>query len=48
MADLLTALSTAIGAATPTIAAVFGAIIGLVFLVALGRFIIARVRGSVK
>lgn len=46
MADLLTAFTAAITAATPTIVGVFGAAIGLVFLVAVGYFIIGRVRGA--
>lgn len=46
--DLLTAFTTGITANTPTIIGVFGAIIGLVFLIVLGNFIVRRVRGSVK
>lgn len=45
---LVTALTGQITSATTTVVAVFGAVIGLVFLFALGRFIIGRVRGSVK
>lgn len=48
MAALLTAFTTAITAATPTIVGVFGAVVGLVFLIVIGRFIVSRVRGSVK
>ena len=47
-ADLLTAFTTGISDNTPTIVGVFGAIIGLVFLLVIGRFILSRVRGSVK
>ena len=46
--DLLTAFTDGIAANTPTIIGVFGAIIGLVFLLVIGKFILARVRGSVK
>jgi hypothetical protein len=45
--SLLTAFTTAIGNNTTTIVGVFGAIIGLVFLIVLGNFIVKRVRGSV-
>lgn len=48
MEDLLPALTTEITAALPVIAGVFGAIIGVVFLFAVGRFIIGRIRGAVK
>jgi beta-lactamase regulating signal transducer with metallopeptidase domain len=48
MDTLLTAFIAQITTATPTIVGVIGAIIGLVVLVVLGRFIISRVRGSVK
>lgn len=48
MSDILDALTAQITAATPTIAAAFGAVIGLVFIIALGAFIIRRVRGTVK
>ena len=48
MDALTTALTTNIATALPVIAAIFGAIIGLVFLVTLGKFVLARVRGSVK
>ena len=41
-----TAFSTNIAAATPTVVGVFGAVIGLVFLIAVGYFIIGRVRGA--
>lgn len=46
--DLLTAFTSGITDNTPTIVGVFGAVIGLVFLLVIGRFIISRVRGSVK
>ena len=46
--DLLTAFTTGISTNTPIIIGVFGAVIGLVFLLVIGRFIISRVRGSVK
>jgi hypothetical protein len=45
---LLTAFTDGIADATPVIIGVFGAVIGLVFLLAIGRFIVRRVRGSVK
>lgn len=48
MEDLLEAFTDGITAATPTIVGVFGAVIGLVFLIVIGRFIVSRVRGSVK
>lgn len=48
MDELLPALTASVTEALPVIAAVFGAVISLVFLFALGRFIIARVRGAVK
>lgn len=48
MTELLAAFVDGIGDATPTIVGVFGAVIGLVFLLVIGRFIISRVRGSVK
>ena len=48
MAELVTELTSQIATAAPVIVGVIGAIIGLVFIVVLGRFIIARVRGSVK
>lgn len=48
MADLLTAFTAGITAATPTIVGVFGAVIGLVFLIIIGKFIVKRVRGSVS
>ena len=44
---LLTAFTDAIASYTPTIAAVFGAVIGLAFLFAIGAFIVRRVRGAV-
>lgn len=43
---LLTAFTDAIASYTPTIALIFGAAIGLTFLIGLGYFIIARVRGA--
>lgn len=46
MDGLLTAFTAAIADALPTITGVFGAVIGLVFLVSIGYFIIARVRGA--
>lgn len=48
MSDILDALTGQVTAALPTIAAVFGALIGLVFVFAIGRFVVARIRGSVK
>lgn len=48
MSDILDALTGQITAALPTVAAVFGAFIGLVFVFALGAWVIRRVRGSVK
>lgn len=48
MDALLTEFTAGITEATPVIVGVFGAVIGLVFLLVLGRFVIARVRGSVK
>lgn len=48
MDALTTALTSNIATALPVIAAIFGAIIGLVFLVTLGKFVIKRVRGSVS
>ena len=48
MADLLTAFLAQLANATPTIVGVIGAVVGLVFLLVIGRFIISRVRGSVK
>jgi hypothetical protein len=46
--DILTEFIAGIADATPVVAGVFGAIIGLVFIFAIGRFIVSRVRGSVK
>ena len=46
--DLLTAFTAGVTAATPVIIGVFGAVIGIVFLVTIGKFILNRVRGSVK
>lgn len=48
LSDILSALTGQITAALPTIAAVFGAIIGLVFVFAVGAWIVRRVRGSVR
>jgi len=48
MAELETEFLAQITAATPVIVAVIGAVIGLVFLLAVGRFILSRVRGTVK
>lgn len=48
MDALTTALTSNIATALPVIAGIFGAIIGLVFLVTLGKFVIKRVRGSVS
>lgn len=48
MSDILDALTGQITAATPIIASVFGALVGLVFLFAVGRFVLRRVRGSVR
>lgn len=45
---LTTALTSNITTALPVIASIFAAIIGLVFLITLGKFIIKRVRGSVS
>lgn len=45
-ASLVTAFTTAIGNYVPNIALVFGAAIGLAFLIGLGHFIIGRVRSS--
>jgi len=44
---LLTAFQTAITANVPVIIGVFGAVIGIVFLVVIGNFVLKRVRGSV-
>lgn len=48
MEDLVTEFQTQLGLIVPQVALIFGAIIGLVALVALGRFVISRVRGSIK
>lgn len=48
MDELLTAFTAGITEATPVIVGVFGAVIGIVFLFAIGAFIVRRVRGSVK
>lgn len=48
MAGLLTAFTDAIADALPTITAVIGALIGVAFLFAVGRFILRRVRGEVR
>lgn len=45
---LTTAFTDGIADATPVIIAVVGAVIGLVFLLAIARFIVKRVRGSVN
>lgn len=45
MEDLVTQFNTGIASATPQIVAVFGAVIGLTFLIGLGYFIIGRIRG---
>lgn len=48
MSDLTDELGAQITAAGPAIAAAFGALIGLVFVIALAGLIIRRVRGTVK
>lgn len=48
MDSLVTELTAQIGAATPVIAAIFAAFIGVAFLVALGFFAMRRARGAVK
>jgi hypothetical protein len=45
MSDLVDAFTDGITAATPYIVAVFGAVIGLTFLIGLGYFVIGRIRG---
>lgn len=44
---LLTAFQDAITSNVPVIIGVFGAVIGIVFLVVIGNFVLKRVRGSV-
>lgn len=44
----MTQFTTAIGSVLPHIAVAFGGVLGLVAIVALGRFVVARVRGSIK
>lgn len=46
MDDLLVQFNSGIASATPVIVGVFGSVIGLVFLVALGFFIVGRIRGT--
>lgn len=48
MADLLTEFETQITAATPVIAGVFGAVIGLAFIFAVAALVVRRVRGTIK
>lgn len=48
MEDLAPELVAQLAIATPQIVLVIGAIIGLVALLSLGRFVVARVRGSIK
>ena len=45
MEDLVAAFTTGITTATPYIVGVFGAMIGLAFLIGLGYFILGRIRG---
>lgn len=45
---LQTEFTTQMADATPVIVAVIGAIIALVFILAVGRFVQNRVRGTVK
>lgn len=42
------AFDAQIALAEPVLATVFGSVIGLVFIIAIGYFIVRRVRGSVK
>lgn len=48
MSDLVDAFIEQIGLILPYVGAAIGAVIGLTALVALGRFIVSRVRGSIK
>lgn len=48
MTDLVTEFGDQLALIVPQVAAIFGALIGLVALVALGRFVVSRVRGSIK
>lgn len=48
MDALLTEFTGGITEATPVIVGIFGAVIGLVFLLTIGRFVVKRVRGSVS
>lgn len=48
MSDITDALTGQITALGPQLSVAFASIIGLVFLIALGGFVIRRVRGTVK
>jgi len=48
MSDLSDEFIAQLALATPIVATVIGSVIGLVFIIAMGRFIVSRVRGTVK
>lgn len=48
MPDLIAAFDASVADILPNVALVFGGILGLVAVVALGRFVVSRVRGSIK
>lgn len=48
MEDLLGQFTTSIGTIIPNVALVFGGLLGLVAVVALGYFVVNRVRGSIR
>lgn len=48
MEELVTEFTAQLALIVPQVAAIFGVLIGLVALVALGRFVVSRVRGSIK
>lgn len=48
MDELVTAFGTEVGEIITNVALVFGAVIGLAAVVALGYFVVNRVRGAIR